>query len=150
MIWRGGAAFGQDATMILDGSTILVSGVGPGLGREIARCALRDGANVVVGARNLERLTGVAAELDPSGERILAGALDITDQASCASLVAAAEARFGRLDAVAQVAAYDALMGSYDDTPDAEWLRMFEVNVVGSMHLVKAAVPALTAPAVAP
>ncbi len=129
--------------MILEGTTLLVSGVGPGLGREIARCALRDGANVVLGARKADRLSAIARDLDPTGTRVAHGPLDITDESTCVSLVALAEERFGRLDAVAQVAAYDRLMGGYADTPDIEWARMFEVNVVGTIHLVKAAVPAL-------
>ena len=42
--------------MIVEGKTIAVSGVGPGLGSEIVAAALRDGANVVLGARNADRL----------------------------------------------------------------------------------------------
>jgi len=37
--------------MMLDGKTVVVSGVGPGLGREIAAAAVREGANVAIGAR---------------------------------------------------------------------------------------------------
>ncbi|MDQ6852629.1 MAG: short-chain dehydrogenase, partial [Actinomycetota bacterium] len=42
--------------MILDGKTVVVSGVGPGLGREIAAAAARDGANVAIGARTQANL----------------------------------------------------------------------------------------------
>ena len=56
--------------MIVKDKTIVITGVGPGLGREIAACALRDGAKVVVGARNESRLKESAAALDPSGERM--------------------------------------------------------------------------------
>ena len=91
--------------MILEGKTILVSGVGPGLGREVASRVLRDGGNVVVGARKAESLESTAKELDPSGARILAHSFDITDEEACRGIVAAAEERFGRLDGIAQVAA---------------------------------------------
>lgn len=53
--------------MVLNGKTILISGVGPGLGGSCAAAALRDGANVIATARNLERLEAAMAELDPSG-----------------------------------------------------------------------------------
>ena len=96
--------------MILDGKTILVSGVGPGLGREIASRVLRDGGRVVIGARKAESIAAAAKELDPSGERILAHAFDITDESACAGIVAAAEERFGRLDGLAQVGARIALL----------------------------------------
>ena len=58
--------------MILEGRTVLVVGVGPGLGASCARLALRDGANVAVMARNAGRLREAAAGLDPAGERIIA------------------------------------------------------------------------------
>ena len=56
--------------MILEGKTVLVTGVGNGLGRECAASALRDGANVVLAARTAETLTTIAGELDPTGERV--------------------------------------------------------------------------------
>ncbi len=54
--------------MLLDGKTVLVTGVGVGLGKECATSALRDGANVVLGARRKDELAQAAADLDPGGE----------------------------------------------------------------------------------
>ena len=127
--------------MVLDDKTILVSGVGPGLGREIASRVLRDGGRVVIGARKAESIAAAAKELDPSGERILAHAFDITDESACAGIVAAAEERFGRLDGLAQVAAAEP-MGDLASTPLEHFRTTNEVNVIGSVQLVKAAVPA--------
>ena len=90
--------------MILQDKTVIVAGVGPGLGGEVARLAVRDGANVVVAARSTEKLAAAATELDPTGERVLAVPTDIVDLAACEALVAAAVERFGALNAVAQVA----------------------------------------------
>ncbi len=127
--------------MILEGKTILVSGVGPGLGREVASRVLRDGGNVVIGARKAESIEAAAKELDPSGERILAHSFDITDADGCAAIVAAAEQRFGRLDGLAQVAAAEP-MGDLESTPIDHFVTANDVNVIGSVQLVKAAVPA--------
>ena len=127
--------------MILENKTILVSGVGPGLGREIASRVLRDGGNVVIGARKAESLEAAAQELDPSGERVLAHSFDITDEESCARIITATEERFGRLDGIAQVAAAEP-MGDLDSTPMQDFRTTTEVNVIGSVQLVKAAVPA--------
>lgn len=127
--------------MILEGKTILVSGVGPGLGREIASRVLRDGGNVVIGARKAESLEAAAKELDATGERVLAHAFDITNAESCTEIVAAAEKRFGRLDGIAQVAAAEP-MGDLETTPIEDFRSTTEVNVIGSVQLVKAAVPA--------
>ncbi len=131
--------------MILEGKTILVSGVGPGLGGEVARLAVRDGANTVIAARSADKLAAAAAELDPSGERTLAVPTDITDAAACEDLVAAAVERFGALHGIAQVAAVDTALGNLATSTDDDWRRCFETNVIGSMNLVRAAAPALRA-----
>lgn len=129
--------------MILEGRTVVVTGVGPGLGGEVARLALRDGANVVVAARSADKLRAIADDLDPSGESVLAVPTDITDPQSCTDLVEAAVRRFGRLDAVAQVAALDSVLGPLADTSMDDFRRTFETNVIGSLQLVAAARSAL-------
>ena len=129
--------------MILEGKTVIVSGVGPGLGGEVARLAVRDGANVVVAARSADKLAAAASELDASGDRVLAVPTDITELAGCEALVAAAVERFGALHGVAQVAAVDTALGNLAASSDDDWRRCFDTNVVGSMNLVRAAAPAL-------
>ncbi|MBW2312729.1 MAG: SDR family oxidoreductase [Deltaproteobacteria bacterium] len=131
--------------MILEGKTVVVSGVGPGLGREVAACALRDGANVVVAARTESKLASVAKELDPSGERVLAHAADITDYATCEALMQATVDRFGALDAVVNVAALDTLFGTLESTSDDDWRRSLEMNILGTMHVARSATPHLEA-----
>ena len=64
----------MSAAQLLEDKVVVVVGVGPGLGREVAQAALRDGARVTVAARNEERLAKIANELDPSGD-VLSGAL---------------------------------------------------------------------------
>jgi NAD(P)-dependent dehydrogenase (short-subunit alcohol dehydrogenase family) len=129
--------------VIVEKKTLVVSGVGPGLGREVARVALRDGANVVLGARSRERLEAAARELDPSGRRVAIAATDITDAACCEALVATAVDRFGGLDGVVQVAALDRLFGGVMEASDDDWRASFATNVIGPVHLVRAAAPAL-------
>jgi NAD(P)-dependent dehydrogenase (short-subunit alcohol dehydrogenase family) len=132
-----------EGTVILEGKTIIVSGVGPGLGLEIARVALRDGANVVLGARNEEKLQKLAAELDGSGERVAYQRTDITDASQCEALVGTAVDRFGGADGLAQVAALDAIFGGVKDTPVEDWNASFSTNVLGPVHLVRALAPVL-------
>jgi NAD(P)-dependent dehydrogenase (short-subunit alcohol dehydrogenase family) len=129
--------------VVLAGKTVIVSGVGPGLGGEVARIALRDGANVVIAARNGPKLEAIAKELDPAGGRVAAHAFDITDAAACEGLVAFAERRFGGVDALVQVAALDAVFGTLATTKAEDWRRVMEVNVIGTTQLCRAMVPAL-------
>jgi NAD(P)-dependent dehydrogenase (short-subunit alcohol dehydrogenase family) len=131
--------------VILAGKTVVVSGVGPGLGREIAACALRDGANVVLGARTESKLRETAKQLDPGGARVAWRATDIADPGQCAALMQAAAERFGGIDAVVQVAALDTLFGGLAETSADDWRRSLEVNVIGTLNFVAAAVPGLEA-----
>jgi NAD(P)-dependent dehydrogenase (short-subunit alcohol dehydrogenase family) len=125
--------------MIVEDKVVVVSGVGAGLGSEVARLALRDGARVVSAARNAEKLEGIAAELDPSGERILAQPTDIMQVDACQGLMKAAMDRFGSLDALVNVAALDTLFGTLESTSAADWRAALDTNVVGTAQVVSAA-----------
>ena len=114
--------------MILENKTILVSGVGPGLGREIASRVLRDGGNVVIGARKAESLEAAAQELDPSGERVLAHSFDITDEESCARIITATEERFGRLDQP-----FDCLIPLTETLPTEQMERLYALGMTGTV-----------------
>ena len=127
--------------MIVKDKTIVITGVGPGLGREITACSLRDGANVVIGARTESRLKETAKELEPSGERLAYRATDIGDVAACEALMDLAADRFGGVDAVVQVAAMDALFGTLQSTSTEDWQTSMNVNVIGTLQLVRAAIP---------
>jgi NAD(P)-dependent dehydrogenase (short-subunit alcohol dehydrogenase family) len=128
--------------MILEGKTVLVTGVGPGLGGETARLVLRDGANLVMAARKQDRLEAFAEELG-APERVLSVPTDITEPAACAALVDAALSRFGSVDALAQVAARDAVMGTFAESRPEDFRTCFETNVLGSLNVVEAVRPAL-------
>ena len=125
--------------MLLADKTVVITGVGPGLGSEIARAALRDGAKVVLAARTAAKLEQIAKDLDPSGERVACVATDIGDDAACAQLFAESEKRFGRIDAVVQVAALDAIFGTLEQGSLDDWRRAFDVNVIGSARVARAA-----------
>ncbi len=131
--------------MILHNKVVVVSGAGPGLGREVAAVALRDGASVVIGARTASKLADLAAQLDPSGELIAHRATDITDEQQCAGLMQAAVERFGGVDAVVQVAAFDTLFGTLQSTSAADWQKSLTTNVIGNAQIARAAVPHMKA-----
>jgi NAD(P)-dependent dehydrogenase (short-subunit alcohol dehydrogenase family) len=132
-----------NATALLADRTIVVSGVGPGLGREIAAIAVREGANVVMGARREANLRAAAEEIDASGTRVAWRQTDITRADDCDGLVATAVERFGRLDAVVNCAALDTIFGGFEDADFDQWRSVLETNVIGSLQVCKSAIPAL-------
>jgi NAD(P)-dependent dehydrogenase (short-subunit alcohol dehydrogenase family) len=127
----------------LDGKTMIVAGVGPGLGREIALAARREGATLVLAARTEATLRSLTDELDPTGADVAYQVTDVADPEHCDLLVDAALDRYGRLDTLVLVAALDTVFGGVMDTSDEDWRRTFEVNLFGAMALTRAAVPAL-------
>jgi NAD(P)-dependent dehydrogenase (short-subunit alcohol dehydrogenase family) len=131
--------------VLLDGKTILVTGVGAGLGSECAASVLKLGGNVVVAARNAESLAALAAELDPTGERVAHQPTDITDPEACAALVDTATNRFGAVNGLIQVAAYENVWGGLYDTKFEDWRRAFDTNVLGALTVLRPAAAAMKA-----
>jgi NAD(P)-dependent dehydrogenase (short-subunit alcohol dehydrogenase family) len=84
----------------LAGRTALVTGASSGVGARFAKILAASGANVVLGARRVERLEALKAEIEKAGGRALAVAMDVADEASVVAAYDAAEAAFGVVDSV--------------------------------------------------
>ncbi|QMU75023.1 SDR family oxidoreductase [Streptacidiphilus sp. PB12-B1b] len=129
---------------LLDGRTVVVSGVGPGLGQQVAVRAAREGARVVLGARTEENLAKAAAEVEAEHPGQVAWrCTDIAEDDACTALAALAVERFGRIDAVVHVAAMDSYFGGLADADFAAWRRVLDVNLIGTLQLTRACLPAL-------
>lgn len=128
---------------LLQGRTVVVSGVGAGLGHQVAAAVVRDGGNAVLGARTEEHLAKTAAGLDPDGANTAYRATDITDEAQCEALAALALERFGRIDSVVHVAAWDSYFGGLQDADFATWHVVIDVNLLGTLRMTRACLPAL-------
>ena len=92
----------------LDGMAAIVAGAGPGIGRACAAALRREGADVVVAARDAARLEAMASEMAgrPSrpGPQVVPIAFDFADLASCRALVDETLDRLGRIDILVNVA----------------------------------------------
>jgi NADP-dependent 3-hydroxy acid dehydrogenase YdfG len=118
------------------GRTAVVTGASSGIGAATAARLAAEGFDVVVGGRRADRLAEVAAS---TGARALP--LDVTDADSVAAFAAALE----RVDVLVNNAG-----GAFDANPVAEadldsWARTYDVNVLGTVRLTKALLPALRA-----
>ncbi|MFE1749633.1 SDR family oxidoreductase [Streptomyces anandii] len=128
---------------LLAGRTVVVSGVGAGLGHQVAAAVVRDGGNAVLGARTAENLAKSAAVIDPDGGRTAFRETDITDERQCEALAGLARERFGRIDAVVHVAAWDSYFGGLEDADLTTWASVLDVNLLGTLRMTRACLPAL-------
>ncbi|MFF3850588.1 SDR family NAD(P)-dependent oxidoreductase [Streptomyces sp. NPDC002328] len=115
-----------------EGLAALVTGGASGIGRATAELLAGRGARVAV------------LDLDPADVRPPLTGLraDVTDDASVRAAVAAAVAHLGGLDVLVNNAGVGA-QGTVEDNDDAEWHRVFDVNVVGMVRVARAALPQL-------
>ncbi len=114
----------------------VVTGGGSGIGAATAARLVEDGFEVVVTGRRLERLVAVAR---PLGERCRAVVMDVTEAASVASAVALIGACDVLVNNAGGALGADAVEAGQAD----DWRGMYESNVLGTLHVTQALLPAL-------
>ncbi|WFU69138.1 SDR family oxidoreductase [Bradyrhizobium sp. CB2312] len=123
---------------------VLITGASSGIGAGIARELAAAGAKVLLGARRVDRLKDLAAELNAAGGTALAHPLDVTDRASVAAFASAARGVWGRVDVTINNAGVMplSLMASLKVE---EWDRMVDVNIKGVLYGIAAVLPEMVA-----
>jgi NAD(P)-dependent dehydrogenase (short-subunit alcohol dehydrogenase family) len=130
-------------TGILKRKVVVISGVGPGLGTTLAHRCARDGADLVLAARTLERLEGVAKEITGSGHKALAVRTDITDDDAVNSLVEATVDAYGKVDVLINNAFRVPSMKPLAGTTFQHIRDAIELSALGALRLIQAFTPAL-------
>ena len=115
--------------MLLEGKVAIVSGIGPGMGRDISLAFAREGASVALGGRTLSRLEAVAEEVEALGVRALPVVCDVADEASCTEAVNTAAAELGRLDIVVNNAYDGGDAKRFMDADFDRWLAAHDAHV---------------------
>ena len=131
--------------MLLSDRVVLVSGIGPGLGAEIALACAREGADLVLAARSPAMLDETAAAVRGRGRRALPVPTDVTRPDDCQRLVDAARAEFGRVDVLVHNAFLSNPVGLVERADLDDWRRIFEVNLFGALRLTQLLVPMMRA-----
>lgn len=120
---------------------VLITGASSGIGEATVRELAAAGAKLFIGARRGERLKALAGELGPD---VAWRELDVTDAASFDAFADAAEARFGRIDALVNNAGVMPLSPLAALKRD-EWKRMIDVNIHGVLNGIAAVLPRFVA-----
>jgi NAD(P)-dependent dehydrogenase (short-subunit alcohol dehydrogenase family) len=127
--------------MLIKGKVAVVTGIGPGMGKEIALLLARNGARLAIGARSTGAVAETAAEIRALGGEVITAVTDLASEESCTAIVEQAANAYGGVDIIVQ---NGAAIGDYklvEDADPANWRNLFEANVMGSVYLFKAALP---------
>jgi NAD(P)-dependent dehydrogenase (short-subunit alcohol dehydrogenase family) len=130
---------------LLAGKVVVVSGVGPGLGRSIAVRSALAGADVVLAARTEARLTEVAKEVTDLGRRAVTVPTDVRKDESAAGLLQATLDAFGRVDVLVNNAFRMPPMADLGDVDIEAVGKAVDTTVFGALRLTRTFAPALAA-----
>ncbi|BBF71863.1 SDR family oxidoreductase [Sphingobium sp. 3R8] len=121
------------------GKSAIVTGAASGIGLAVAKRLAAEGAQVVIGDRNVEGLEAAAHDI---GNAATAVALDVADAASCRAMVDRAVALNGGLDVLCNIAGI-LDFGRLADVDEGRWDRVIAINLSGVYHMARAAMPHL-------
>jgi NAD(P)-dependent dehydrogenase (short-subunit alcohol dehydrogenase family) len=121
----------------LDGKVAIVTGASSGLGVAFAQALAEAGADVVLGARRVDRLEETAALVRDAGRRVVAVATDVADPAQCQALVDAAVAELGRVDVLVNNAGVGTAVPATRETPE-QFRSVIDVNLNGCYWMAQA------------
>jgi NAD(P)-dependent dehydrogenase (short-subunit alcohol dehydrogenase family) len=131
--------------VLLEGKVAFVSGIGPGMGRDISVLFAEHGADLVLGARTAANVDAVASEVEERGRKALRTSLNIADAESCAAAVDEAMATFGRIDVLVNNAFHGGDYSPFETADLDRWRKTMEVNLFGTLQLIQRVVPVMKA-----
>lgn len=121
----------------LDGRVVIVTGASSGLGVSFAQAFAEAGADLMLGARRVERLTETAALVEAAGRRAATHKTDVADPEQCQQLVDAAMAEYGRVDVLINNAGVGTAVPATRETAE-EFRAVIDVNLNGSYWMAQA------------
>ena len=126
-------------SLSLDGTSVVITGGGTGLGRAMVMDMARAGANLVIAGRRLGPIEEAAAEAESIGVKALPVITDVTDSGQVAALMKACVDRFGKIDVLLNNAGAvsDNVRKPIWELTDEEWDRVMRVNLTGAFYCAR-------------
>ena len=131
--------------MLLKDKIAIISGIGPGMGSELALLAAQEGAKVVISARTESNLKDSEKAIEALGmnTQVLSMVTDITDAEQCAALVDKTVEKFGRVDCLFNNAFHPGSFDSVEYSNFAGWREALDVNLFGSLTMSQKVIPVM-------
>ena len=122
------------------GKVVVITGASSGIGAATAEALAKGGANLVLGARRLDKLQAVAARVTDVGGQAQVMACDVGSRDQVQALMALAQSRFGRVDVAIANAGFG-FAGRVHEITEEQMEEIWRVNLLGTWYLMAAAGP---------
>lgn len=129
--------------MILKDKVVIISGVGPGMGRKLALLVAAEGAKVAIGARSQPFLDELSEEIKAQGGEVVAVCTDVKSAGDCEGLVEATVKEFGQVDGLVNSAYAMGAFELFDGGDLNVWRDAMDVTCFGALRMAQAALPHL-------
>jgi NAD(P)-dependent dehydrogenase (short-subunit alcohol dehydrogenase family) len=126
--------------MLLQDKVVVISGVGPGLGRKLALLCVAEGAKVAIGCRNTTFLDSLTEEIKDKGGAVVSSPSDVKSTDQCNALVAAAATAFGRIDGLVN-SAYQYAPSPFEEADLNVWAGTMDATCFGALRMAQAVIP---------
>ncbi len=124
-------------TLPLQDKVAVVTGAASGIGKDIAREFLANGAKVAIADLNIDAANATALEFDPGGERAMGVAMDVTQEDQVDAGIEAVAAKFGGIDILVSNAGIQ-IVGPVDTYKFADWKKLLAIHLDGAFLTTRA------------
>lgn len=121
--------------MILDNKTAIVTGGARGIGKEVAKLLVKEGANVVIVARTESEVNDTVRELGE--DKVIGIRADVSQRKDAQKIVAETLSKFKTVDILVNVAGVQAPIGPFYKNEMEEWVRNLEINLLGTVFMCR-------------
>ncbi len=123
--------------MVLQDKVAVVTGAASGIGKEIARQFMAEGAKVAIADLNVEAANETARLFDPTGLRVIGIAMNVTDEAQVDAGIEAVAAQLGGIDILVSNAGVQ-IVGPLDTFKFADWKTLLAIHLDGAFLTTRA------------
>ena len=123
--------------MVLQDKVAVITGAASGIGKDIAKEFLANGAKVAIADLNIEAANATAAEFDPGGERAMGVAMNVTIEAEVDAGIEAVAAKFGGIDILVSNAGIQ-IVGPIETFKFDDWKKLLAIHLDGAFLTTRA------------
>lgn len=123
---------------------IVITGTANGIGAQLARRYAAEGAQLALADIDEPNLAALAGELAGTGSRPVTAVIDVADDVAVAAFAATTYAEYGRVDYCYSNAGVISV-GAIWEEPLADWEWLWDTNVMGTVHMIRAFIPRMIA-----